>query len=249
MAGDTAADRAVARSSVYFAAETCDLIRSAHDAFERQFRQESSPVADRTSRIILAITGASGAIYGIRALELLSRVAGLETHLLLSPAAGRTITEETDWTVPQLRELATVVHNYRDIGATIASGSFRTLGMLIAPCSVRTLSAVVNCISDNLIARAADVCLKERRRVVLMLRETPLHLGHIELMAGATRMGAIVMPPVPGFYSRPRSLDDIVDQSVGRALDLFDIDLGIVKRWTGEAPPVPAPLVADSDVD
>jgi flavin prenyltransferase len=207
--------------------------------------QESIPVAERPYRIILAITGASGAIYGIRALEFLNRVAGLETHLLLSPAAGRTITEETDWTVPQLRQLATVVHNYRDIGASIASGSFRTLGMLVAPCSVRTLSSVVNCISDNLIARAADVCLKERRRVVLMLRETPLHMGHIELMAGATRMGAIVMPPVPGFYSRPRSLDDIVDQSVGRALDLFDIDLGIVKRWTGEAPAEAAPLATD----
>ena len=186
------------------------------------------------SRLILAVTGASGAIYGIRALQLLGRGGDPEIHLILSPAAARTIAEETDWTVPRLRALADVVHNYRDIGATIASGSFRTHGMLVAPCSVRTLSAIVNCSSDNLIARAADVCLKERRRVVLMLRETPLHLGHIELMAGATRMGAVVMPPVPGFYSRPRSIEDLVDQSVGRALDLFDIDPGIVQRWQGE---------------
>ncbi len=140
------------------------------------------------SRIIVAVTGASGAIYGIRALELLRRVPGLETHLVVSPAGGRTIAEETGWTVAQLRALASVVHNNRDIGASIASGSFRTMGMLVAPCSVRTLSGVANCLSDNLIARAADVCLKERRRLMLMVRETPLHLGHIELMAAVTRM-------------------------------------------------------------
>ena len=189
----------------------------------------------KVPRFILALTGASGAIYGIRALQLLARIPDMETHLILSPAATRTIAEETDWTVARVKELATVFHSHRDIGATIASGSFKTLGMLIAPCSIRTLSNVVTCNSDNLIARAADVVLKERRRLVLMLRETPLHLGHIELMAGATRMGAIIMPPVPGFYARPKTLDDIIDQSVGRALDLFDMDLDVVKRWKGTA--------------
>jgi len=186
-------------------------------------------------RMIVAITGASGAVYGIRALEMLRSIEGVETHLILSPSGARTIVAETDRGVADVRALADVVHAHRDIGATIASGSYRTIGMLIAPCSIRTLSAVANCTCDNLIARAADVCLKERRRVVLMLRETPLHLGHIELMASATRMGAIVMPPVPGFYSRPETIDDLVDQSVGRALDLFDLDPGIVRRWPGQA--------------
>ena len=186
-------------------------------------------------RLIVAITGASGAIYGIRALEMLRGIDEIETHLILSPSGGRTIVAETDWSIADVRALADVVHNHRDIGANIASGSFRTIGMLVAPCSVATLSAVANCSADNLIARAADVCLKERRRLVLMLRETPLHLGHVELIAAATRSGAVVMPPVPGFYSRPRTIDDLVDQSVGRALDLFDLDPGIVRRWTGQA--------------
>jgi len=186
-------------------------------------------------RLIVAITGASGAIYGIRALEMLRSMDGIETHLVLSPSGGRTIVAETDRTVADVRALADVVHPHRDIGATIASGSYRTLGMLIAPCSIRTLSGVANCASDNLIARAADVCLKERRRVVLMLRETPYHLGHVEQIAAATRMGAIVMPPVPGFYSRPKTIGDLIDQSVGRALDLFDLDPGIVRRWVGQA--------------
>ena len=186
-------------------------------------------------RLIVAITGASGAVYGIRALEMLRDVDGIETHLILSPSGARTITAETDRTVIDVRALADVVHAHRDIGASIASGSYRTLGMLVAPCSIRTLSAVANCTSDNLVARAADVCLKERRRVVLMLRETPLHLGHVELIAAATRMGAIVMPPVPGFYSRPRTIEDLVDQSVGRALDLFDLDPGVVRRWSGQS--------------
>src|SRR5712672_68842 len=162
----------------------------------------------RRQRIVVGISGATGIIYGIRALQML-RELGVETHLVVSRAGEMTREYETPLSRSDLHGLADVVHPLADVGASIASGSFRTLGMLVAPCSVRTLSSVVNCISDNLIARAADVCLKERRRVVLMLRETPLHLGHIELMAGATRMGAIVMPPVPGFYSRPRSLDDI----------------------------------------
>ncbi len=187
-------------------------------------------------RVIVGITGASGVIYGIRALELLRAQSGVETHLVLSPAAARTIVEETDWTVAAVRRLAHVEHNYRDIGAPLASGSFRCTGMLVAPCSAKTLSGIASCFDDELIVRAADVCLKERRRVVLLFRETPLHAGHIEIMAQATRNGAIVMPPVPAFYSRPRSADDIVTQTVGRALDLFGIVAGVVKRWKDAQP-------------
>ena len=184
-------------------------------------------------RIIIGITGASGAIYGIRALELL-RAVGVETHLVLSPSAGRTITEETDFTIEQVKSLATVVHGFKDIGASIASGSFQVDGMLVAPCSVKTLAGIAHCFDDELIVRAADVQLKERRRVVLMFRETPLHAGHIAIMERATLNGAIVMPPVPAFYHRPKSSDDIVNQSVGRALDLFGIDVKVVRRWTGQ---------------
>ena len=187
-------------------------------------------------RLIVAITGASGAIYGIRALEALRRHGGIETHLVVSPSAQRTIAEETDRDQASVRALADVVHDWRDIGAPIASGSFRTMGMLVAPCSIRTLSGVALCHGDTLIARAADVCLKERRRVVLLVRETPLHLGHLELMATATRSGAVVMPPVPAFYHRPRGIDDIVDQTVGRALDLFDLDVGLARRWRENGP-------------
>ena len=184
-------------------------------------------------RIIVGISGASGAIYGIRALEIL-RTLGVETHLVLSPSAGRTISEETDLSLEQVRSLASVVHGFKDIGATIASGSFKVDGMLVAPCSIKTLSGIANSFDDELIVRAADVCLKERRRVVLLLRETPLHAGHISLMEQATRNGAIIMPPVPAFYHRPKTLDDIVTQTVGRALDLFGIDTRTVKRWKDE---------------
>ncbi len=184
-------------------------------------------------KLIIAITGASGVIYGIRALEILRAAGKFETHLVLSPSAARTIAEETDYATTQVKALADTLHSYRDIGASVSSGSFKTEGMLIAPCSVKTLSGIANCFDDDLIVRAADVQLKERRRVVLLFRETPLHAGHIELMAQATRNGAIVMPPVPAFYHRPQSLDDVVNQTVGRALDLFGIDAGIVKRWQG----------------
>lgn len=182
-------------------------------------------------RLIVAITGASGAIYGIRALVHLRRLARVETHLVVTAAARRTIAEETDWALADIIALADHCHHHGDVGAAIASGSFRTLGMLVAPCSVKTLSAVANCTDGDLVARAADVCLKERRRVVLMLRETPLHAGHIALMALATASGAILMPPVPAFYRRPQTIEDIVDHSIGRALDLFGIDPGIVRRW------------------
>lgn len=184
-------------------------------------------------RIIIGITGASGAIYGIRALELL-RAVGVETHLVLSPSAGRTITEETDFSLEHVKSLATFVHGFKDIGASIASGSFQVDGMLVAPCSVKTLAGIAHCFDDELIVRAADVQLKERRRVVLMFRETPLHAGHIAIMERATLNGAIVMPPVPAFYHQPKSIDDIVNQSVGRALDLFGIDVKVVRRWTGQ---------------
>lgn len=184
-------------------------------------------------RIIIGITGASGAIYGIRALELLRGV-GVETHLVLSPSAGRTIAEETDLSLDQVKELASVVHGFKDIGASIASGSFQVDGMLVAPCSVKTLAGIAHCFDDELIVRAADVQLKERRRVVLMFRETPLHAGHIAIMERATLNGAIVMPPVPAFYHRPKTIDDIVNQSVGRALDLFGIDSKVVRRWNGQ---------------
>jgi len=182
-------------------------------------------------RLIVAITGASGVIYGVRALQLLRDVKDVETHAIVSPAALRTAADELDMSAEEIRSLGDKLYNYRDIGAAISSGSFRTAGMLVAPCSVKTLSGIANCYNDELIVRAADVCLKERRRVVLLVRETPLHAGHIALMDQATRNGAIIMPPVPAFYSKPQTIDDIVNQTVGRALDLFDINLPLVKRW------------------
>jgi 4-hydroxy-3-polyprenylbenzoate decarboxylase len=186
-------------------------------------------------RLIVAITGASGAIYGIRALEILRVVADVETHVILTPAALRTITEETEFRIDEVRELADRLYDYRDIGAAISSGSYKTMGMLVAPCSVRALSGIANCHDSELTVRAADVCLKERRRVVLLFRETPLHAGHIALMDQATRNGAIIMPPVPAFYHRPQTIGDIVDQTVGRALDLFGIETQVVKRWNGRS--------------
>jgi flavin prenyltransferase len=182
-------------------------------------------------RLIVGITGATGVVYGVAILRLLKALGTYETHLVVSSAAVRTLREETDLGVDDLRGLADVTHSFRDIGASIASGSFRTEGMIVAPCSSHTLSAIAASLGDNLIIRAADVCLKERRRLVLMLRETPLHLGHIEHMAAVTRYGAIVMPPVPSFYTRPTSLDDLVTQTAARALDIMGIDLPDLKRW------------------
>ena len=185
-------------------------------------------------KLIVAITGASGAIYGIRALQILRGLEDIETHLILTPAGLRTITEETDFTAEQVRALAHRLYDYRDIGAAISSGSFQTIGMLVAPCSVRTLSGIANCYDSELTVRAADVCLKERRRVVLLFREAPLHAGHIALMDQATRNGAVIMPPVPAFYTQPKTIEDIVDQTVGRALDLFGIEANVLKRWRQE---------------
>lgn len=186
----------------------------------------------QAQRIIVGISGASGAIYGIRLLELLAR-AGLETHLVVSRAARSTIAAETDYSLADV--LARADHHYApdDMGAAISSGSFPTTGMIVAPCSVRSLAEIAHGVTTGLLTRAADVVLKERRRLVLMVRETPLHLGHIRAMAAVSEMGAIIAPPVPAFYNRPQDLNDIIDHSLGRVLDLFGIDSGGVKRWTG----------------
>jgi flavin prenyltransferase len=186
-----------------------------------------------TQRLIVAITGASGVVYGIRALEVLRGVPGVETHLVVTKAGERTIAEEADRTPRDVRALAHAAYRPDDVGAAIASGSFATAGMLVAPCSVKTLASVAYCHADDLVARAADVTLKERRRLVLLLRETPLHRGHVAAMLAATEAGAIVMPPVPAFYARPKTLADVVDHTVGRALALFGIDAGLVEPWRG----------------
>ncbi|HIC28332.1 MAG TPA: UbiX family flavin prenyltransferase, partial [Rhodospirillales bacterium] len=169
--------------------------------------------SENKKRLIIALTGASGAIYGIRALQALQAADDIETHLVISPSAQCTIAEETDMAVDDIKALADQVHSFKDIGASLSSGSYPTLGMLIAPCSVKTLSGIANCYDDNLIVRAADVCLKERRTVVALLRETPFHLGHIKIMEQATLNGAIIMPPVPAFYHRPTTIDGIVNQT------------------------------------
>lgn len=189
---------------------------------------------DTPARIIVGISGASGAVYGVRALELLA-AAGVETHLVVTRSAHLTLSQELGMSPAALAEKASVVHNIQDIGATISSGSFRTLGMLIAPCSVRTMSEIATGVTSTLISRAADVVLKERRKLVLMVRETPLHLGHLRTMTSLAEMGAIIMPPVPAFYALPETIADMVDHSVGRALDLFGVDSGAVRRWAGMA--------------
>ena len=180
--------------------------------------------------LIVGISGASGAIYGLRVLEVLRNV-GIPAHVIVSKSAVQTLKEECGASPEQARALAAETYSNSDIGAAVSSGSFKTLGMLIAPCSIRTLSDIGYGGTDNLLSRAADVQLKERRRVVLLVRETPLHAGHLRAMMAATENGAIVMPPVPAFYHQPKTIDDIVNQTVGRALDLFDIDAKIVKRW------------------
>ena len=197
------------------------------------------PEGPPKQRVIIAITGASGVMIGVRALELLQPLPEVETHLILSPAGLRTLRAETDLRPEAVRALADHVHPYGDIGASLASGSFRTAGMLVAPCTVKTLSGIAHCYDDNLIVRAADVCLKERRPLVLMLRETPLHAGHIALMDQATRNGAILMPPVPAFYARPASLDDMITQMAARALDVLRLPVPALHRWC-EPQPNPA---------
>lgn len=184
-------------------------------------------------RLIVAISGASGVIYGIRLLELLRDVAEVETHLVMSNGGKLNIALETDWDVKAVEDLAAVVHSDQNLAASIASGSFHTDGMVIAPCSMKTLSGVVNSHADNLVVRAADVVLKERRRLVIVPRETPLHLGHLRLMTQAAEMGALMVPPMPAFYNDPQSIDDLINHTVGRVMDLFGMDSGIVKRWQG----------------
>ena len=183
---------------------------------------------------IVAITGASGVVYGIELLRVLKEL-GQPAHLIISEAARLTIALETDVTLADVRALATVVYKNQDIGAAVASGSFRTRGMIVAPCSIKTLAAVANSFSDNLIARAADVTLKERRPLALMVRETPLHKGHLELMVRAADYGAIIVPPVPAFYHRPQTLEDIIHQSIAKVLDLVGIEHSLIKRWSGHA--------------
>ncbi|WP_043621683.1 UbiX family flavin prenyltransferase [Ensifer sp. ZNC0028] len=183
-------------------------------------------------RMIVGISGASGVVYGKRILELL-RDLEIETHLIMSRAACITLAAEATFSRQDLEALATTTHSNKDIGAVCSSGSYKTLGMIVAPCSVKTLAEIATGTTDNLISRAADVVLKERRRLVLMLRETPLHLGHIRNMAQVTEMGGIIYPPVPAFYAKPQSIEDMVDHTVGRVLDLFDLDPGVVRRWRG----------------
>ncbi|MCS0503195.1 UbiX family flavin prenyltransferase [Ancylobacter mangrovi] len=191
-----------------------------------------------TKPIIVGISGASGAVLGVRLLDVLAGL-GIESHLVMTRSAQVTLAHETDLKVADVHARASVVHSVDNIGAAISSGSFPTAGMIVAPCSIRSLSEIATGVTSNLLTRAADVVLKERRRLVLLVRETPLHLGHLRSMTQATEMGAIVMPPVPGFYVRPESVDDIVDHTIGRALDLFGIDAGIFRRWTGARMPSP----------
>jgi len=191
-------------------------------------------------RIIVGISGASGIVYGVRVLETL-REAGVETHLVMTRSAQVTLGYELSLKVAAVQALATVNHRIDDIGASISSGSFMTMGMIVAPCSIRSLSEIATGVTSTLLTRAADVVLKERRRLVLMVRETPLHLGHLRTMTQVTEMGAIVMPPVPAFYAEPATVDDVVNHSVGRVLDLFGIDNSLVRRWQDPGPPKSTP--------
>lgn len=183
-------------------------------------------------KIVVGISGASGAIYGIKTLEVLRRL-DIESHVVISHAAERTIHHETSYTIQQVQQLATKLYSQEDIGAAISSGSFKVDGMIVAPCSIKTLSAIANSYNDELITRAADVQLKERRKLVLMVRETPFNLSHLRHMTQITEMGGVILPPVPSFYHKPSSLDDIVSQSVGKALDQFGIDAKLFDRWKG----------------
>jgi 4-hydroxy-3-polyprenylbenzoate decarboxylase len=189
-------------------------------------------ISEVRPRLIVGISGASGAVYGVRLLQIL-RNADIETHLIISKAARLTFVEELDLRLSDVRALADYNYAIGDIGAACSSGSFQTMGMIIAPCSIKTMSEVATGVTSNLLSRAADVTLKERRRLILMLRETPLHLGHIRSMAAATEIGAIVYPPVPAFYAKPKTIDEMVDHTLGRVLDLVGITSDLVQRWTG----------------
>jgi len=188
---------------------------------------------DRPKRLIIAITGASGAIYGVRLLQVLRESPGIETHLMISEAGALNLHHELGMKRKDAEALAHQVHNVRDVGASIASGSFQSDGMIVAPCSMKTLAGVAHGLSDNLITRAADVVLKERRRLLLMVRETPFNLAHLRNMTAVTEMGGIIFPPVPGFYQRPQSIEQMVDHSIGRVLDLLDVPHTLAPRWQG----------------
>jgi 4-hydroxy-3-polyprenylbenzoate decarboxylase len=184
-------------------------------------------------RIVIGINGATGVIYGIRLLQVLSGIKSIETHLIVSPAGEKTIEIETEYKASGIKALANYCYQIDDITACLASGSFRRDGMIIAPCSMKTLSALAHSYADNLLTRAADVTLKERGKLLLLVRETPLHLGHLRNMVSVTEIGAIIMPPLPAFYHKPRTIQDIVDHTVGKALDLFDIKHNLFERWSG----------------
>ncbi|WP_308012413.1 UbiX family flavin prenyltransferase [Arthrobacter sp. M4] len=186
-------------------------------------------------KIVIGMSGSTGVILGVRALQMLREVPDVETHLVLSRNAALNLQLETDYTAQEVRELADVVHSFSDIGASIASGSFRADAMIVVPCSMKTLSGIAHSYADNLLVRAADVMLKERRTLVLAVRETPLHLGHLRLLTQAAELGAVIFPPVPAFYHRPESLEDVIDQSVGRMLDQVGIELPTLPRWPGTA--------------
>lgn len=183
----------------------------------------------------MGISGATGAVYGIRTLEALRKIPGVEIHLIISDAGALTIREETEWELTQVQNLAHVVYSIRDIGATISSGSFRHDGMVIVPCSIKSMAMLSNSINANLLIRAADVTLKEKRKLVLVVRETPLHLGHLRLMANLAEIGAVIFPPLPAFYNKPRTLDDVIDHTAGKILDFFGLDSDLCKRWTGSS--------------
>jgi 4-hydroxy-3-polyprenylbenzoate decarboxylase len=199
------------------------------------------PTARR--RMIVGISGATGVIYGVRLLEALRRL-DIETHLVVSKSGDLTRAYETDLSAAELRALADVTYRAADVGAAISSGSFRTMGMVVAPCSIRTLSEIATGVTGSLLSRAADVCLKERRRLVLMVRETPLHAGHLKSMLAVTEAGGVIAPPVPAFYTRPRTLEDVVDHTIARVLDLFDLEVPFASRW-GEPTGLPPAEVAD----
>jgi 4-hydroxy-3-polyprenylbenzoate decarboxylase len=191
---------------------------------------------DQARRLVIGISGASGVIYGVRTLQLLQH-AGIETHLVMSKSAEMTLAYETDYRAKDVRALAAVCHPIGDIGASISSGSFPTIGMLIAPCSIRSMSEIASGVTSTLLTRAADVVLKERRRLVLAVRESPLHAGHLRTMTLLSEIGAVISPIVPAFYNRPQSVDDIINHTVGRLLDLFGIETGVVRRWQGGPTP------------
>ena len=189
-------------------------------------------------RLLIGINGATGVIFGIRLLEVLSNIEGIETHLIITPAGEQTIEVETEYKVPAVKALADYSYSIDDICACLASGSFRRDGMIIAPCSMKTLSALAHSFADNLLTRAADVTLKERSKLLLLVRETPLHLGHLRNMVSVTEMGGIIMPPLPAFYHKPQRIQDIVDHTVGKALDVFNIEHSLYERWCGRQDPI-----------